>query len=40
MDIIQLKDSIKQHLSQIVDQGVNLRDALFKATEDPMVIEK
>ena len=40
MDIIQLKDSIKQHLSQIVDQGVNLRDALFQASEDPMVIEK
>ena len=40
MDIIQLKDSIKQHLSQIVDQGVNLREALFLASEDPMVIEK
>jgi hypothetical protein len=33
MDIIQLKDSIKTHLSQIVDQGVSIEDALFKAQD-------
>ena len=39
MDIIQLKDSVKKHLSQMVDQGVSLNDALMNE-QSPMMIEK